>query len=101
MDIDNNWEDIGPLLSSLENLRSVLVQCDTKFQLHKEVKTILVEYLVNFTESRISNHHLRFSLIGVGSYNNLQNTLSDSISEVRSIALTFVHIPSPFTLSIT
>ncbi|XP_052724122.1 disease resistance protein RPV1-like [Vigna angularis] len=82
MDMENyTWGDLAPLYRGLANLRSVLVQCNTKFQLYKEVKTILIEYLVNFTESRISSHHLRFSLIGFGSYNKLHSTLSDSISE--------------------
>ncbi|CAJ1949623.1 unnamed protein product [Sphenostylis stenocarpa] len=82
MDLDNNnWGDLKPMLSSLANLRSVLVQCDTEFQLSKQVKAILVEYGVHFTELRISNHLLRFSLIGVGCYNEFFNTLSESISE--------------------
>jgi len=32
---DNNWNDIAPLLSSLVNLRSVLVKYDAEFQLSK------------------------------------------------------------------
>ncbi|XP_027907357.1 TMV resistance protein N-like isoform X2 [Vigna unguiculata] len=83
MDMENNnWHDLAPLFGGLGNIRSVLVQCDTEFQLFKQVKTLLVEYDDNFTESRISKHQLRFSLIGVGSYNELCNTLSNSVSEV-------------------
>ncbi|ESW06194.1 hypothetical protein PHAVU_010G027900 [Phaseolus vulgaris] len=82
MDMENNnWRDLAPFHSSLANLRSILVQGDTEFQLSNEVKTIVVEYGVNVTESRISKHHLRFSLIGVGSYNEFLNTLSNSVSE--------------------
>ncbi|XP_027907972.1 TMV resistance protein N-like isoform X2 [Vigna unguiculata] len=82
MDMDNNnWRDLAPLHSGLANIRSLLVQCDTTFQLSEQVKTILVEYSLNFTEQRISNHYLRFSLIGVGSYSEFLNTLSDSISK--------------------
>ncbi|CAJ1949601.1 unnamed protein product [Sphenostylis stenocarpa] len=80
----NNWRDLAPLFSDLGNLRSVLVQCDTEFQLSTQVQTIRVEYGVNYTELRISEHHLRFSLIGVGSYDKFFNTLNKSISEVPS-----------------
>ena len=79
---DNSWDDVVPLLSTLAKLRSVLVQCDNEFQLSKQVKTILVEYGVNMTESGTSKHHFRSSLIGVGSYNEFLNTISNSISEV-------------------
>jgi len=79
---DNNWDDIAPLLSSLANLRSVLVQCDAKFQLSKQVKTILVENGTNITESGISKHHLKSSLTSVGRYKEFFNTVSDSIPKV-------------------
>jgi len=102
MDMENNnWRDLVPLHSGLANVRSVLVQCDTAFQLSQQVKIILAEYDLNIIESRISKHQLRFSLIGVGCYNEFLNTLSDSVSEVPSLTLTFVYIPSPFTLAIT
>jgi len=79
---DNSWDDIAPLVSSLRNLRSVLVQCETEFQLSLQFETILAEYGVNITESRISKHHLSSSLIGFGSYNEFFSTISDTISEV-------------------
>ena len=85
MDMENNsWDDIAPLLNNLANLRSVLVQCDPKFQLSKQVKTIMVEYGANITESGISKHHFRSSLTGVGRYNYKEffNTVFDSIPEV-------------------
>ena len=82
MDIDNSWDDIVPLLGSLANLRSVLVQCDTEFQLSKQVQNILVEYFSNITESRISKQHFRSSLIGVGAYYEFFNAVSGNISEV-------------------
>jgi len=88
--------DLPPLHNCLANIPSILVQCDAEFQLSKQVKTILVEYGVNFTESRLSNRGLRFSFIGVGRYNEFFSTLRDSVSEVPSLALTFVSIPSPF-----
>ncbi|XP_017442548.1 disease resistance protein RUN1 isoform X1 [Vigna angularis] len=81
MDIDNSWENIGPLLSSLENLRSVLVQCDTEYQLSKQVKSILVEYFANFAESGISKQ-FRSSFIRLGTYHEFFNAVSDNISEV-------------------
>ena len=79
---DNRWDDIGPLLSHLRNLRSVLVQCNTEFQLSKQVKDILVEYFANITESGTSKHHIRSSLIGVGRCNEFLNTVGYSISKV-------------------
>jgi len=79
---DNSWDDIVPLLSSLANLRSVLVQCETEFQLSEQLKNILVEYFANITESGISKHHLRSSLIGVGAYHELFNAVSNNISQV-------------------
>ncbi|WVZ17247.1 hypothetical protein V8G54_010229 [Vigna mungo] len=82
MDIDNSWENIGPLLSTLKYLRSVLVQCDTEFELYKQVKNILVDYYSNITESEISKQHLRSSLIGVGAYHEFFHAVSDNISEV-------------------
>jgi len=83
MDIeDNSWDDITPLLSSLTKLRSVLVQCDTEFQLSKQVKTILVQYGANITESEISKHHLKSSLTFVGRYKEFFITVSDSIPKV-------------------
>ena len=99
MDMENNnLSDLVPLYRSLANLRSILIECNTDYQLSEQVKAILVEYGVNFTESRISNHPLRFSLIGVGSYNEFFNTLNDSISEVHSLALTFACLPSTFII---
>ena len=79
---DNSCNDIAPLVSSLAHLRSVLVQCDTEFHLSEQVKAILVEYGANITESRISKHHVRFSLTGVGRYKEFFNTVSDSIPKV-------------------
>ena len=79
---DNSWDDIAPLVTSLSDLRSVLVQCDTEFQLSKEVETILVGYGGNITQSGVSKHHFRSSLIGVGRYNEFFNAICDSISKV-------------------
>ena len=55
---DNNWDDIAPLLNSLANLQSVLVQCDAEFQLSEQVKTMLVECGGNITESGISKQQV-------------------------------------------
>ena len=82
MDTDNSWDDIAPLLSSLANLRSVLVQCDTEFQLSKQIKNDLVEYFSNITHSGISKQHFRCSLIGVGRYHEFFNVVGDNIYEV-------------------
>ena len=79
---DSSRDDIAPLFKILSNLRSVLVQCDTEFQQSKQVKTILVEYGANISESGIPKHHLRSSFVGFGRYNELFNTWNDSISKV-------------------
>ncbi|XP_047178514.1 disease resistance protein RUN1-like [Vigna umbellata] len=79
---DNSWDDIAPLLGNLANLRTVLVQCNTEFQLSKQVKNILVDYFSNITESEISKQHFRSSLIGVGAYHEFFNAVSNNISEV-------------------
>jgi len=73
--IHSFMDDITPLLSSLSNLRSVLVQCDPEFQLSKQVNTILIEYGANITESGILKHHLRSRLTGVGRYKEFFNTV--------------------------
>nr|XP_007134181.1 hypothetical protein PHAVU_010G026400g [Phaseolus vulgaris]ESW06175.1 hypothetical protein PHAVU_010G026400g [Phaseolus vulgaris] len=78
---NNTLGELVPILRRLPDLRSVLVQCETEFQLSKHVKTIMVEDVVNFTELGISRHHLRSSLIGVGSYKEFFDILSDRISE--------------------
>ncbi|XP_047148037.1 disease resistance-like protein CSA1 [Vigna umbellata] len=83
---DNFWDVIGPFFSSFVNLRSVFVQCDPEFQLSQQVKTILVEYGVNITESRISKHCFRSSLVGVGRYNEFLNTVLES-SESGDVSL--------------
>jgi len=79
---DNSWDDTAPLLSTLANLRSVLVACDTEFQLSEQVKNILVEYFANITEAGISKQHFRCSLIGVGAYHQFFNAVGDNIYEV-------------------
>ncbi|XP_027907715.1 TMV resistance protein N-like isoform X3 [Vigna unguiculata] len=88
MDIeDNGWNDFDPLLSTLANLRSVLVQCDTEFQLSKLVETILIEYGVNISKSEISQQHFKYSLIGVGRCKDFFNAVSDIISKVIMILI--------------
>ncbi|WVZ17563.1 hypothetical protein V8G54_010545 [Vigna mungo] len=88
MDTEDNTIDIAPLLniapllSTLANIRSVLVACDTDFQLSKQVKSILDEYFPSITESGISKQHLRCSLIGDGAYHQFFNAVSDNIYQV-------------------
>ncbi|XP_052724519.1 disease resistance protein RUN1 isoform X2 [Vigna angularis] len=76
--------DLEQMLSSLSNLRSVLVQCDTESQVSMQVRSLLGNS-VNFTQveisSQISNHYFRSYLIGIGSYQEVFNNLSASISE--------------------
>ncbi|XP_022642103.1 TMV resistance protein N-like isoform X2 [Vigna radiata var. radiata] len=82
MDIEDNTIDIAPLLCTLAHIRSVLVACETEFQLSKQVTNILVEYFANITELGISKQHLRCSLIGVGAYHQFLNAISDNIYEL-------------------
>ena len=79
---DNSWDDIAPFLSSLANLRSVLVECDAEFHLSEQVKSVVVEYGGNITESAISKNHLKSFLTGVGRYKEFFNTISDIIPKV-------------------
>ncbi|XP_027905591.1 TMV resistance protein N-like [Vigna unguiculata] len=83
MDMENNsWDDFAPMLSSLANLRSVLVQCDTEFQLSKQLETIMIEYGANSTKPGTSKQHFKSSLIGVGRCKYFFNAVSNSISQV-------------------
>ncbi|WVZ16875.1 hypothetical protein V8G54_009857 [Vigna mungo] len=82
MDTEDSTIDIAPLLSTLANIRSVLVACDTDFQLSKQVKSILDEYFPSITESGISKQQFRCSLIGVGAYHQFFNAVSDNIYQV-------------------
>lgn len=91
--VNDSWDNLSPMLSSLSELRSVWVQFETEFQLSKELRTILDDINgVNFTElqitsyeHQISNHSLRSYLIGMGNYQRVFNTLNNSISKVPSL----------------
>ncbi|XP_027337076.1 TMV resistance protein N-like [Abrus precatorius] len=87
--LQNNYSrDLSPMLSILSKLRSVWVQCETEIQLSKGLRTILNDvYGVDYTEletsntSEITKYSLRSYLVGMGSYQEVFNTLSKSISE--------------------
>ncbi|CAJ1949613.1 unnamed protein product [Sphenostylis stenocarpa] len=90
MDTQNNaLGDPAPVLSNLSNLRSVLVQCDTEFQLSTQLGAVLDGvYDVNISgleitseASQTSKHSLNSYMIGIGSYEEVFNTLSKIISE--------------------
>jgi len=83
---DNTLGELEPMLRSLPNLRSVLVRFETEPQLSKHVETFLVEHVANVAELGISRHHLRSSLIGVGSYKAFFDILNDRISKVNSFS---------------
>jgi len=83
---NNSLDELAPVFRSLSTLRSVLVQFETQLQLSKYVKTSLDEDVVNITELEVSRHHLRSSLIGVGSYTAYFDILSHRISEVNSFS---------------
>ncbi|KAL2330861.1 hypothetical protein Fmac_018442 [Flemingia macrophylla] len=79
---NNDLGDLAQLFGNLSNQRSVLMQCDTKFQLSKQLEIIL-----DFTKSETSytsqylKHSLESYLISIGSHAQLLNTLSKGISE--------------------
>ena len=89
----NNMGDLASTLRSLSKLRSVLLHCDTEFQLSKELRTILddvhdvssIKLEKRSNKSQITKHSLRPYLIGIGSYHEVFNTLNKSISEVPSV----------------
>ncbi|XP_022641780.1 TMV resistance protein N-like isoform X2 [Vigna radiata var. radiata] len=106
--------DLAPILTNLLNLRSVWVQCDTEFQITKQVRKILNDVgWVHFTElgiasctSEISDNSLRSYLIGIGSYQEEDfNTLNKSISkELATSGSCHVFLPGgnyPFWLAHT
>ncbi|RDX79530.1 TMV resistance protein N, partial [Mucuna pruriens] len=86
---NNNLGVLAPTLRSLSKLRSVLLHCDSESQLSKELRTIMGDVYdvssigleITSHTSQISKHSLRPYLIGVGSYQEVFNTLQKSISE--------------------
>ncbi|KHN09917.1 TMV resistance protein N, partial [Glycine soja] len=99
---NNNLGDLVPILSSLLNLLTVSVQCDTGFQLSEELRTIQDEEYGSYREleiasyaSQIPKHYLSSYSIGIGSYQEFFNTLSRSISEgLATSAVSDVFLPS-------
>jgi len=79
--INTFYSDFAPF-SSLANIRSVLVQCETEFQVSNHVETILIEHDANITKSGTSKQHFQSFFIGVGRFRDFFNAVSDRISEV-------------------
>ncbi|KAK7286741.1 hypothetical protein RJT34_21956 [Clitoria ternatea] len=79
------------MISSLSKLRCLWVQCNTEIQLSQELKRILddTHHVTNLSDlatthvstSHILEHSLKFLLIGVGSYCQVFDTLSNSIAK--------------------
>jgi len=109
MNIKNNdLGDLAPILSSILNLRNVLVQCVTEYETSKQVITILEEVRgVSLTTLKIrpstpeiSNHPSRPYWIELGSYQEEAfNTLRKSIFEVPSLFL-FIYLLLLFILAV-
>ena len=106
MDIqDNNLVNLLPNLSEFSKLRSISVQCDSDFQVTQELRIILHELCkVNFSESenadlsQISENSLASYLIGMGSYQQVFDMLSNSISKViLSLSFAVSTLPYLFT----
>jgi len=82
---NNDLGDLAPMLSRISNLRSVWMQCDTEFQLRKQVNAIMnFGYGVNFTVLENSKNY-RSYFIGIGRYQVFNTLTDDSISEVPSL----------------
>ncbi|XP_028223558.1 uncharacterized protein LOC114405078 [Glycine soja] len=78
---NNDLGDLAPMLSRISNLRSVWMQCDTEFQLRKQVNAIMnFGYGVNFTVLENSKNY-RSYFIGIGRYQVFNTLTDDSISE--------------------
>ncbi|XP_027908282.1 TMV resistance protein N-like [Vigna unguiculata] len=86
---DTNLVNLLSKLSEFSKLRSISVQCDSDFQLTQELRSILHE-LCNVNSSELENAYLSpisensmvSCLIGMGSYQQVFDMLSNSISEV-------------------
>ncbi|CAL0328928.1 unnamed protein product [Lupinus luteus] len=81
-----NLGDLSSMLSSLSKLQSVWVQCRSEFQLRQDFRRILdslsdLNELETSYALQISKHSLRSLLIGMGSYHQVFDTLSSSISQ--------------------
>ena len=90
LDVHNASLGDQSMLSGLPKFRGLWVQCCSKFQLTQHLRILDDVYGVNFTKletsyaSEVSEHSLRSLQIGMGSYHQLFDTLSKSISQVSS-----------------
>lgn len=88
---DNNLVNLLSKVGEFSKLRSISVQCDSDFQLTQELRTILHKLCnVNSSElesayqSQIPENSMASYLIGMGSYQQVFDMLSNSISKVPS-----------------
>jgi len=93
MDIqDNNLSNLLSNFSEFSKLRSISVQCDSDFQLTQELR-IMLHGLCNVNssgsenayQSPITENSMVSNLIGMGSYQQVFDMLSNSISKVPSL----------------
>jgi Leucine-rich repeat (LRR) protein len=86
----NNLDFLTPIVGSLQQLRTVWIQCHSKNQLTQELKLIFDDqYDINYTESealQIPNDSLRSYLIGMRSFPTVMDTLGKRISQVCSVS---------------
>ncbi|CAJ1949609.1 unnamed protein product [Sphenostylis stenocarpa] len=89
---DSNLVNLLSNLREFSKLRSICVQCESDFLITQELRMILDELCnVNFSESenaylsQISEMSMVSHLIGMGSYHQVFDMLSNSISEVLSL----------------
>ncbi|CAL0329513.1 unnamed protein product [Lupinus luteus] len=89
MDVQQNLGGVLTMLTGLSKLRSVSVQCNSDSQLTSELRRIVHGLSdVSFTElettsyaAQISENSIGYLLIGMGSFKEVINTLSKTISE--------------------
>jgi len=103
MDIqDNNLVNLLSKLSDLSKLRSISVQCDSDFQITQELRLVLHELCnVNLSESenayllQNSENSMASYLIGMGSYHQVFDMLSNSILKVLLSLFFCVYLTLP------
>ncbi|RDX60563.1 TMV resistance protein N, partial [Mucuna pruriens] len=85
---DNKLGNLLSKISEFSKLQSISVQCDSDFQLTQEIRIILDDLCnVNFAEletthaPQVSENTMVSRLIGMGSYHQVIDMLSKSISE--------------------
>ncbi|CAJ2634981.1 unnamed protein product [Trifolium pratense] len=87
----NNSDFLTPIVRSLQQLRTVWIQCHSENQLTQELKIIFDQFDINSTESEalpIPNDSLRSHLIGMRRFSTVISTVMDTLGKSVSQGLT-------------